>query len=173
MLVGTAISLRAPAPADLAALTALRNDAELQWGLMGTPHPSTPDLVQAWMAKRLADPLSAFFVIAEREGDQACGYVMIAEMSLVHGTGELGICLGRAHQGRGYGRESLALVERYVRDVFRLRKVVLRVLASNAGALALYEKTGYQTVGTHRAHFYHGGSFHDVTVMEKLLEAAE
>jgi RimJ/RimL family protein N-acetyltransferase len=173
MLVGTAISLRAPAPADLAALTALRNDAELQWGLLGTPHPSTPDMVQAWMAKRLADPLSVFFVIAEQAGDRACGYVMIAEMNLLHGTGELGICLGRAHQGRGYGRESLALVERYVRDVFRLRKVVLRVLASNAPALALYEKTGYETVGTHRAHFYHGGSFHDVTVMEKLLEAAE
>ena len=172
MITGTLLSLRAPVEADLPAIAALRNDMALQASVMGTPHPNTPAMARDWMASRLADPRTIFFVVAEAGTDQACGYVMIAHVDPLHGHGELGICLGPAHQGKGYGREALRLVEGYGRDVFGLRKVLLRVLASNAPARALYEKVGYDTVGIHRSHFYFEGRHHDVVVMEKLLPAA-
>ena len=169
MLKGDRVTLRAPVEADLPAIAEIRNDMALQASVMGTPHPNTPAMARDWMAKRLADPETIFFVVAEADTDAACGYVMIAGVDPRHGHGELGICLAAPHQGKGYGREALRLVETYGRDVFALRKVVLKVLVDNAGARALYEKTGYDTVGVHRSHFYFQGRHHDVVVMEKLL----
>jgi RimJ/RimL family protein N-acetyltransferase len=73
------------------------------------------------------------------------------------------------HQGGGRALEALRLLECYASSTLALRKFVLRVLASNARAIAFYEKSGYRHVGILSAHHFQGGDFHDVLLMEKLL----
>ncbi|MFP5503659.1 MAG: GNAT family N-acetyltransferase [Candidatus Sericytochromatia bacterium] len=169
MIEGEKLRLRAPAETDTPAIAAMRNDQALQAAVLGTPHPNTEAMVRDWMAARLKDPQSVFFIVAESASDLPIGYVVVADMHPVHGHGELGICLASAHQGRGHGQEALALLEGYCRGVFGLRKLTLRVRRDNGPAVALYRKAGYREVGVLQAHHYADGAFHDVLIMEKAL----
>ncbi len=172
MLTGAKTVLRAPVDGDLAFLVALRNDIETQMFLMSLPRANTPQRVTEWIANTLNDAETVFFIVAEKKTDQPIGYVQLRHMDFINGVGELGICLQSEAHGKGHAKESLELLEAYARDVFNLRKVVLRVTASNTRATTFYAKTGYATVGTHRQHFYQRGAYHDVTIMEKFLTSS-
>jgi diamine N-acetyltransferase len=172
MIEGRLARLRAPEARDHEVLGALRNDVVVQRLLMARPRPNSAARVQGWLARVGDDPAAVLFVIADAATDEAAGFVQVIGIDLVDGVGSLGIAVAPAFQGHGLGREALALVERYVRDVFRLRKLVLQVLAGNEGAVALYRSAGWSAVGTHRAHFYAAGEYHDVLVMERFLPPA-
>lgn len=169
MLTGERTVLRPAHEGDLTLLGALRNDVELQLLLLALPRPNAPWRVQEWVRDRSSDPDGLFFVVADRESDNAQGFVQVARMQPVHRVAELAICLADDARGQGYAAEAMALAEGHVRRVFDLRKLVLHVLASNARALAFYARIGYQPVGTLRRHFYHDGQFHDVAIVEKEL----
>lgn len=169
MLMDQAVLLRPPLPEDREFLFRLRNDVALQSALMALPRANSPRRVDEWVEGILNDPQSLFFLIVERQTDRAIGFIQLRRMDFVHGTGELGICLEEAARGKGCAIQSLRLLETHARDVFRIRKVVLQVLASNTRAVAFYEKHGYSKVGVLQGHFYHAGTYHDVWIMEHLL----
>ena len=169
MLPGDPVTLRPPRDADLALLASLRNDVGLQAQLLAQPRPSGLERVREWVSCRASDPAGAFFVIAESATDEAAGYVQLTAMDPWNGHAELGICLGPAHQGKGFGQAALALLEGYARRVFGLRKLVLRVRADNARAVAAYRARGFREVGVFQDHFRYDGGYHDVALMEKAL----
>jgi RimJ/RimL family protein N-acetyltransferase len=169
MLSGKQVVLRAWIPEDLPALQALRNDVPLQRQLMAQPKGSSLEQVRAWLTTRSQTADALFFVVAERPSNQTLGYVQLLDIDLFHGNGRLGICLAPQAQGRGYGGQTLTLLEAYVREVFGLRKIVLEVLASNDGAIRLYLRHNYREVGRWQRHFRQGDDYADVVIMEKLL----
>lgn len=170
MLAGTRILLRQPLDEDIDFLVQLRNDPLLQQNLMAVARPNTPQRVRRWLDDRLNNHRTLFFIVARRDDNKAVGYIQLREMDPLHGHGELGICLEESAHGTGAARESLELLGNYARDTFRLRKITLRVLTSNERAIAFYEKTGFRRVGTMQAHYYHQRRFHDVLIMEKMLD---
>ncbi len=161
--------LRETREGDLPMLSGVRNDVALQLALMATPRPNTAERVEEWIKRRVNDPAGAFFVVALPDGAQPIGFVQLVNIEAVHQHADLGICLLPEHQGGGRAMEALRLLERYASSTLALRKFVLRVLASNARAIAFYEKSGYRHVGILRAHHFQGDDFHDVLLMEKLL----
>jgi diamine N-acetyltransferase len=169
MLTGPTARLRSPREDDKNFLVSLRNDVLLQMLLMALPRANSLTRVDEWLARLTNDPASLFFVVADKETDRAVGYIQLTKMDFVHGHGELGICLAEENRGRGYAADALALLERHARNVFNIRKFVLYSLTSNKRAIGLYKKTGYQTVGTLKEHFYQDGAFRDVLIMEKHL----
>lgn len=171
MIAGEKVRLRAPEEKDLEILHAMRNDVALQGALMARPRANSLARVREWIEARMNDMGAVFFVIARVKDDHAVGFVQVLDMDHVSGVGELGICCAETVRGMGFGTEALALLERYLVEVFGLRKLTLRVLASNAPAVRFYETHGFDRVGTYRRHFYHDGDFHDVDAMEKHLGA--
>jgi RimJ/RimL family protein N-acetyltransferase len=173
MLTGTSILLRAPREDDLARLVEWRNDVALQTQLLTIARPNTPHRVREWLARRLDDPASAFFIIADREQGLAQGYIQAVRIDFTHGTGELGICLQPSAQGKGFASQSIQLLEGYLSDRLRLRKLILHTLSANARAVRFYEKHSYRRVGTLTENFYADGHWHDVIIMEKFLRVRE
>lgn len=169
MLVGSTIVLRAPIEEDKPFFFTLRNNVQLQMLLMTLPRANSLRRVNDWLGGMLDDPQTVLFVIADKSNNEAIGYIQLTRMNFIHGIGELGICVDEPAQGKGRAAEALRLLEEYVRNVFNIRKVVLRVLASNKRAIAFYKKEGYKTVGVHKNHFYQRQAFHDVVIMEKFL----
>lgn len=169
MLKGTAILLREPLEEDVARLVEWRNDVSLQTQLLAIARPNTPARVREWLSRRLEDPAAAFFIIADRETGTAQGYIQALRLDFTHGTGELGICLQPSAQGKGFAAEAMALFESYLRDRFRLRKLILQVLTDNTRASRFYDKHGYRCVGQLEKNFYADGDWHDVAIMEKFL----
>lgn len=171
MLTGSVIDLRPPLDEDLPFLLSLRNDPDMQQSLMCQARANTRERVKRWLDSRLGDQHTLFFMIARRADKRAVGFIQIREMHSLHGHGELGICVAALAQGTGAAREALDLAGDYARDTFRLRKLTLRVLASNERAIAFYGKTGFRLVGRFERHYYFRRQFHDVVLMEKFLDA--
>jgi RimJ/RimL family protein N-acetyltransferase len=169
MVNGEKVVLRAWSPSDLPNLQLMRNDLRLQRQLMAQPRGNSLDQVKDWLHARtkLADGL--FLIIACKSSDQVVGYVQVVGIDFLNGLGTLGICIAPASQGKGYGSEAITLLECYLRDVFRLRKLMLEVLAENDIAISLYVKHGYREVGRLQKHFYTGEEYGDVVIMEKLI----
>lgn len=163
------IVLRAWASGDIDALGRLRNDLSLQEMLMSQPRPNSEARVQDWLTEKSNRDDGVFFVIAEKASDRVLGYIQVLNISDIHGTGDLGICISPDEQGGGYGSAAMLLLESYLSRVFGLRKLLLHVLADNEGALAFYLKLGFEEVGKLRDHFQNDGRFRDVIVMEKFI----
>lgn len=170
LLRGHRVVLRAPQEEDLPLLIELRNDVELQTLLMSVARPNSRARVLEWLAQRSSDSTGVFMIIGDRVNGAALGFIQAQRMDFIHGHAWLGICLASGARGRGAGGESLQLLEQYLIDSLRIRKLMLEVLATNVRAIEFYRRSGYQTVGTWRQHFYAQGQYQDVQVMEKLLE---
>lgn len=163
------IVLRAWVQNDLDALAKLRNDLTLQEMLMSQPRPNSADRVQDWLSEKSGRDDGVFFVIAERDSDRVLGYIQVVNMNTMHGTGELGLCIGSDFQGSGYGSSAMVLLEDYLQRVFSLRKLLLQVLADNEVAVNFYRKLGFDEVGRMQDHFLNNGEYRDVVIMEKFL----
>lgn len=171
-LRGAKTVLRPVEAGDLHFLQTLRNDVALQMQLMAQPRPNPLPRVRGWLARFAANPDAVLLLIAAARGGRPLGFVQLAALDPLHGTADLGICLAEAARGRGHAAEALQLLENYASDVFHLRKLLLRVLAENTRAIALYHAAGYRTVGVLQRHFYQRQAFKDVVLMEKFLAGA-
>jgi RimJ/RimL family protein N-acetyltransferase len=169
MLIGPKVVLRAWRESDLQSLLELRNNASLQHRLMTQPRPNSLERVKQWLLDKSGREETIFFVIASRADDSVVGYVQLANLKLLHGTGEVGICLAPSAQRKGLGRESFELLETYVRNTFALRKLLLYVFADSDGAIAFYQVCGYSESGRLARHFYSEGEYKDVLIMEKII----
>lgn len=171
MLASESVVLRTWLSSDLPDLQLMRNDFELQQQLMAHPKGNSLDQIKDWLNARTKSVDSVFFVIACKSSNQPVGYIQISGLDLLQGIGKLGICIAPHAQGRGYGRESMALLEIYLVNVYKCRKLVLEVLAENEGAIRLYTLQGYRKVGCLHQHFYVNGKYSEVVIMEKLIHS--
>lgn len=169
MIVGNGIILRAWSESDLPALQTLRNDFQLQLQLMARPRANSLEQVKEWLGKRSKSEDSLFFVIATTQSNQLTGYVQVVGIDLDNGSGRLGICIVPSAQGKGYGSEAITLLEGYLSEVWKLRKLVLEALSKNEPALHLYKKLGFTEVGRLRRHFFIDNEYCDTVIMEKFL----
>jgi diamine N-acetyltransferase len=163
------IKLRQPEDSDLDLLVSIRNNFSLQAMLMSLPRASNTQRVRDWLNNHLSNSQSVFFVIAETNTNIPCGYIQITNINFIHRNGELGICIDPYFQGKGYGKQAIYLLEKYIQEVFDLYKITLKVLENNHAAIRLYETLAYQKIGVYKEHFYHQGHWHNTVAMEKLL----
>ena len=169
MLASKNVVLRAWREDDIAVLMRLRNDISLQIQLMTQPRPNSRLRVSQWLKDWSERTDGVFFVVAAANDDHALGYVQLANMEVMHGRGDLGICIDPAVHGQGVADQTMEMLQNYVMQVFGLRKILLHVLCSNLRAIAFYEKQGFRRVGVLREHVFLQGDHMDVLLMEKLL----
>ncbi len=159
------VCLRQPVKADLAVLSALRNDPAIQRQLMIEPCEYSPAQVRAWIRRRTGDPHGAFWVI---DYGGPSGFVQLTRMNERAGTADLGICLARTARGKGVAEAAMRLLEREAKKR-GCRQLTLRVLRINHRAIGLYRKLKFKTVETKRRHHFDGAHWRDVVFMEKRL----
>ncbi len=169
MIDGTQVRLRGWQESDLEVLTEMRNDLALQAQLLSRARGSNTQQVRQWLQERTADAHRLLLIVAGREDDRTLGYLQLSEIDGIDQRAELGICICAQAQGHGIGREVLTLVQPYLRQVWALRKLSLRVRSDNAPAIACYERVGFERCGLLRRHVHIDGKFHDVVLMELFL----
>ena len=168
MLVTNNTLLRMPIDRDKDSLLLMRNDLELQSVLMSRAKPNTTRKVEAWLDRRLSDDCGVFFVIADAKTDDCIGFLQLVNIDLISRRGDLGICLNKQSQSRGYAKDALSQLESYAKKMFNIRKINLQVISDNHRAISFYKKMGYLHVGIMQEHFYLDDSFRDVSLMEKI-----
>lgn len=109
-------------------------------------------------------------IVAEQEGD-VLGWAAINQYSsrcAYAGVGDLSIYIAREYRGKGVGSLLLKEMEKVaIENGFY--KIVLFTFPYNKIGQALYNKNGFQEVGTFKNQGILDGKFVDVMAMEKMI----
>ncbi|HEX2623096.1 MAG TPA: GNAT family protein [Phototrophicaceae bacterium] len=170
MLKGERLILRSMTRDDLTRLCEFNNDLEVE--LAGGGDPPIPQALERLQADFDRDASSggrdgAVFAI-EADG-KFIGQCALFNFDTTGHTCELGITIGDPeYRGRGYGRETVALLLDYAFRLRNFRKVWLRVHASNERAWRAYKACGFIEEGRLRAHVWSNGTYDDLMMMGVL-----
>jgi RimJ/RimL family protein N-acetyltransferase len=80
----------------------------------------------------------------------------------------LGIALGRAHIGRGYGTDAMRVIVGYGFREMGLHRIQLGVAPFNPAGIRAYEKAGFVEEGRFRESVLHDGRWYDEVLMSIL-----
>jgi RimJ/RimL family protein N-acetyltransferase len=128
----------------------------------------------AWWRAVSADQSTVLFAIRLREDARLVGTCQLHWIDVASGSAELQIRIGEPDaRGRGLGVEAVDLLLVHAFADLGLHRVALHVLASNAPALALYERSGFVHEGRLRDAAYRDGRREDVLLMGILREEWE
>lgn len=119
------------------AVLGLRVDA-CQAGFVSS---NAESLAQARAYTRTALP---FAVCLDRE---VVGFIMMGYYEAKGYYTLWKLMIDRRYQGRGYGRQALALGIAFLKDRFAVREVYTGVLPANGAAKALYRSVGFRETG--------------------------
>jgi RimJ/RimL family protein N-acetyltransferase len=170
VLTGEQVVLAPVQRADLPAMHRWINDRDLVLN-SGPYRPVHFSDHEAWWTAVSADRQSVIFAIREREGDRLVGSCQLLGLDLRHRSAELQIRIGEPDaRGRGLGTEAVALLLRHAFADLDLHRVSLHVFASNAAALATYERCGFVREGALREAAMLDGRREDVVVMGILRQ---
>lgn len=161
--------IRAAEPRDAGALTLLFNLPLYRAGTLRPPFQSEADTAR-WLAS--ADAPGSLRIVAE-EGGRLVG---LAGLSRFAGRRQhvaaLGMGVHDDHHRRGIGRALLAALLDAAFGWLQIRRIELTVFTDNAGAIALYERHGFEVEGLHRAFAFRDGAYADVLAMARLAPDA-
>ena len=162
------VTLREAEPGDAEAIAAIHDEAVMAGNATLRSEPRPVSEVEAIISNDHP------FVVAD-EGGTVLGWASIGPYEESNpyyaGVGEVAVYVGSAARGRGVGRVLLEGAAVAARDAGKF-KLVAKVFTTNEASLRLFERMGYERVGTHFRHGRLRGEWKDVVVLEKLLEPA-
>jgi phosphinothricin acetyltransferase len=161
------VSVRAATAADAAAICRIYNQGiEDRLATLET-ELRAPEERREWLAARG----SRHPVIVAETGGQVIAWASLNRFNprpAYDHVADISVYVERAWRGRGVGRR---LIEHLV-DLGRTHayhKLVLAAFPFNTAGMALYERSGFRTVGIYREQGFLDGKWVDVIVMERLL----
>jgi RimJ/RimL family protein N-acetyltransferase len=173
---GARVALRPLKSSDRAVSVAWRNDPTIRDNVLGYRFPVTEEMEKHWVERVLNDQSRTRLVLAieDRSDGRLVGFVYLSDIDWVSQVAEFGILIGeRERQGKGLGREALALMARHAFHVLNLHRIFLRVPRYNRRALRLYRRFGFVEEGRLRRHVFLGRRHHDVILMGLLRHEYE
>ena len=166
-VTGEHVRLRPFRRADLPRVIAWRHDEELRRGALWSDAPFGTREAQRWL-RAVSDGVDAgrlTFAVELRGSARLVGLTNLTRIDRRGGTAYFGVVIGEKDcWGRGIAHETLTLVLRRAATL-GLRKVLLEVASDNPRAVALYQRSGFQTEGVLRRQLPRGGEFVDVLIM--------
>jgi RimJ/RimL family protein N-acetyltransferase len=164
------VTLRELSREDIAVVNRWRQDRDLVDGLGAPARYITEEVDHAWfedyLRRRGVDVRCAILADGETE---PVGLVSLTGIDSVHRRGEFHLLIGRRDlHGRGLGSDATRLMLRHAFHDLNLHRVFLSVLSSNAAAIRVYEKAGFQREGLARQAAYKRGRYEDLVEMAIL-----
>ena len=166
MIPGEKVTLRAIEKRDVEFLRSLRNRPDMRKYLAS--HMPISEIEQAgWYERTASDPHKKVFMVDAPTGETV-GYVQLSQIDYKNRSVEVGIHLGPAAQGKGYGRDAFHALMRFAFEEMNMHRVYLYVFDFNERAIGLYEKLGFREEGRLRDSIFQDGRYWDIVVMSIL-----
>ena len=171
-LKGELCYLRALEPQDLEFLYEIENDP-LVWEISGTTTPYSKHILKQYLNnahKDIFEVKQLRLVICDIEA-KPIGLIDLFDFDPKNHRAGLGvIILEEGDRNRGLGTEALTLMIDYAFTILDLRQVYVDVLAGNKAGVHLFEKLGFNRVGTKKHWIYSNGEFKDEILFQKLSD---
>ena len=169
-LRGALVTLRPIAEADTEDIVRWRNDPAVRSNFIYRK-TLTADDHRRWLAEQVAAGNVVQWIIcphADGTG-RGVGSVYLRDIDMENSQAEYGIFIGEEDaRGKGYGKEAARLALQHAFDMMGLARVILRVYADNASAIASYERAGFTTCGILKDVEATDGQRADMLLMEAL-----
>lgn len=168
-LIGDKLFLR-PATADDIAMThhwLLQSELQMQ---SCRPQPVLTAGEAADQFRKLERSTEAATFIGMRRSDNvAVARVRYFDLNPLNGSAELGVLVDPDERGKGYGREAIDDLTRYLFRQRGLRKVYAQTGSFNLGAIRMLEALRFRKDATLRSHHFFNGEYHDDLIYSLLL----
>ncbi len=137
-------------------------------------HPVDDLSHQSWFGAVTKKSSVAIFAIRRVSDDALIGTCQLHSIHPVFRSAEMQIRIGNTgDQSKGCGTEAVRLLLSHAFRDLNLQRVDLHVLASNARAIRVYEKCGFQREGVKRRAAWIDNAWHDLIIMSILREEWE
>jgi len=153
------LALRPLERQDLRFVHELNNDAKIMRYWFEEPYETFSELSQLY-DRHVHDQRERRFVAVDAQ-DELVGLVELIELDYIHRRGEFQIIIAPQCQGRGYAGQATRLAIEYAFKVLNMRKLYLIVDTSNAAAIHVYEKCGFQHEAELKEEFFGNGAYHN------------
>lgn len=167
-LIGDKVYLRAATADDIANTH--------HWFMLSEPqsqscHPitilSAAEATEAFKKQeRSAD--KATFMIVRISDNVPVGRVRFFNLNVLNRSAELGILVDPDERQKGYAKEGIKVLTRFLFKHRNLNKVHAQTSAPNTGAIKLLESLGWKRDGVLRRHYFLNGDFQDGLIYSKL-----
>ncbi len=104
-----------------------------------------------------------------KKDEELVGYVSYFNYNPLNRSAELGILIAPEERKKGYAKDAIKTLTRYLFLYHGLNKVYVQTAHYNKGAKKLLEKLGFQQDAALRNHYYHDGEFHTGYIYSLLL----
>jgi len=157
------VTLREFRPGDEEALTRIHNQRSVARDTLQIPFTTEQE-----RRERFQMSPTNRWIIAEVDGQ------VVGMASLTLGTrrrahaGSLGMGIDEAFHGQGIGTMLMSALIDLADNWYNLRRLELEVYTSNAPAIRLYQRFGFEIEGTLRAYAWRDGAYADVYAMARL-----
>lgn len=166
MIFGNKMYLRSVVKEDIEALYNICTDKEVlkyNYGSVGIPSKGT--IMDQFQHLNRPNREELTIVNNDRE---VIGYVYYKENRYTIDTYSIGITIGRAYWGDGYGRDATIQLCKYLFYKKKAHKIELEVVKENARAVNFYKELGFIEEGVRRSKYYLKGEYLDTIVMGML-----
>ena len=164
VLLGSTVTLRPAAPADVLALATIRATPEVQarWG-------GTDDLMAEILDDLLATDLH--LLVIEEAGRIVGAIQWQASEDPVYRHAGIDLYVDPALHGRGLGTDAVRTLARHLIHDHRHHRLVIDPAVDNLAAIRCYTKVGFRPVGVMRQ-YERGpdGTWHDGLLMDLLAD---
>jgi diamine N-acetyltransferase len=149
-LQGTRIRLRAIEPDDEDILFKWENDQKI-WQVSNTLTPFSRHILRQYLDQAHLDIFQAKqlrLVIEAIEPEKPVGLIDLFEFDPHHQRAGIGILIGESSEwGKGYAKEALKILLKYVFTVLLLNQVYCSIDESNTASLNLFKNAGFRITG--------------------------
>lgn len=170
MLENENILLRPIEKEDIEYLNRWKNDESIYKYLGGGFAPISKDQQNSWLDSMI-DMLgnSRRFIICDKR-KCALGLVGLYNINWIHRTCEIGIYIGEKEMtGKGYGKASIDLIEKYAYEYLNIRKIKAKVVSENIISLKMFSSLKYDRIGEYKDERYIKGIYCNLVLFEKFL----
>jgi Acetyltransferases, including N-acetylases of ribosomal proteins len=164
------ISLRALEPEDLEVLYKWENDSRL-WQNGSTIAPYSKFVLHDYLKNSLHDIFQSRqlrLIVEEKKSGKPIGTIDLFDYDPINQRAGIGILLDEDFRNRGYGAETLHLIEDYAFRFLQLNQLYAHIPASNIPSMKLFEKCGYIHSGNLTSWIKTSGGFEDVHLMQLI-----
>ena len=168
-LVGAKIHLR-PATAD--------DEINIEyWTLQSEPEAlschALPFLTPSEAAERRKNKEKSTdeqrFAVVRNSDQMLVGAVTFFNYNSLNRSAELGLLIDPEERKKGYGKQAIQLISRYLFRFRGLNKVYAQTAEFNDAAVKLLEKLDFKRDGTLRDHYFYDGEFYAAVIYSLLL----
>lgn len=131
--------------------------------------PITVEQEESYL-KSIEQSTSNIFLLA-KDGNEIVGtgnYSVFPKKRMAH-RGEFGIAVKKSHWNQGIGSKLLERIISFAREEANSEIISLEVRSDNKAAIHLYQKFGFEKIGTFKGYFKINGEMIDFDLMQLFL----